>query len=66
MNHNVKDGMVCAEFVPQEDITAYDLALVVANLGTISPPKLGVLFPEPQWEELDTRIKRHFIAGWQA
>jgi len=54
--------MVLAQFVPVDDISAYEIALIVANLGTMSPPKHGVLFPEAHWEELDTRIKRHFIA----
>lgn len=59
----VKDGMVLAQFVPSDDITAWELALIFGNLPPgLSAPKHGVLFPEPQWEELDTRIKRHFMA----
>lgn len=58
MNSN---ATILAAFVPCDDITSYELALVVANVGMINAIKHGVIFPESAWEELDTRIKRHFM-----
>lgn len=52
---------IVAQFVPCDDITAFELALVVANVGMSSAIRQGVIFPEHAWEELDLRVKRHFV-----
>lgn len=52
---------ILAQFVPCDDITSYELALVVANVGMVNAIKHGVIFPEHAWEELDLRIARHFV-----
>jgi len=49
-------------FVPQPDITAYDLAQLVANFGGIEPPgsASGIVFGAAQWSGLPDTLKRHF------
>ncbi len=50
-------------FVPQPDITAYELALFVANFaGGVggSPGHQGVDFPDQEWADLPTHLRRHF------
>lgn len=57
---------VRAAFMPQKDITAYELAVIISNLGPIMrPPKRGVDFTPDLWGNftgagLDPSLKRHF------
>lgn len=56
---------VVAKFEPKSDITAYELAQIVAHLpGTATrSPRHGIVFAEEQWLMLPLGIKRHFKAN---
>lgn len=47
-----------ATFTPAQDITAYELAVIVSKVGI-----RNTLFTPQQWEELEPSIKRHFQQG---
>ena len=48
---------VRAKFVPQKNITAYELAYIVQHNGHGSMP---ICFSSALWDELPVNIKRHF------
>ena len=48
------------KFEPKEDITAYELAFLVAHIVPLAPLKDGVIFTHKQWNELPYSIQRHF------
>jgi len=50
-------GDVKARFVPREDITTYELAVIVKKMRG---PTEVVTFGRGQWEALEPEIKRHF------
>lgn len=52
--------MFFAKFQPKEDITAYELAILVSNFGGSSPPKHGLEFRKQDWDELGN-LQRHFV-----
>lgn len=53
--------MITALFIPLEDITAYELAVIVSKLtGFQRAAANGVNFSEEQWDKLPEAIKRHF------
>ena len=45
-------------FVPQRDITAYELAEIFRRAS--GSPYYGVIFTSDQWDKLPQEIKRHF------
>lgn len=49
-------------FEPKEDITAYELAVVVAHISGMTPPKNGVYVNEASesWISVPESVKRHF------
>jgi len=48
-------------YVPQQDITPYEVATVVGLIcGTTSPSFRGILFSKDAWELLPEGVKRHF------
>lgn len=50
-----------AAFDPLPDITAYEVAYVVAHLGGLQlPPNRGVYFTDAQWDGLPRGVRRHF------
>lgn len=46
-----------AWFVPTEDITVYELAIIVKQTMY---PSHKVVFSTEQWNELESDLKRHF------
>ncbi len=54
--------MIYAYFVPREDITAYELAIIVQNLrpGPLAVAPLLITFSIDSWESLDKGVRRHF------
>lgn len=48
--------MISARFKPAEDITAYELAQIVAKTGDVR----RVWFSDEQWDSLSPELKRHF------
>jgi hypothetical protein len=52
-----------ALFEPQEDITAYELAYIVARARVgIGGNLMKIRFQQPQWDKIPERIRRHFSA----
>jgi len=47
------------EFVPQKDITTYELALIYKNVGGLGNHEF-VKFPVGKWEQVPPGVKRHF------
>lgn len=59
----MNDGIgpsIKAAFEPLEDITAYEIAFVVANLSLTAAPSHGVWFTQDKWDGLPDPVKRHF------
>ena len=53
--------MITVLFTPKEDITAYELAVIVAHLiGKGGAPVYGVQFSHVNWGKLPENLKRHF------
>jgi len=48
-------------FVPEKDITAYELAYIMSHLSLMTPPRWGVHIAEDAWRVMPQNIKRHFV-----
>jgi hypothetical protein len=54
---------VVARFSPKEDITAYELAIIVGNIGAVGYGNLftnNVYIPAEKWEDIPPEVRRHF------
>lgn len=58
-----KQHCVLAKFEPQKDITAYELAVIVAHVTGRDALKDGVRFPRKYWDALPAEIARHFVVN---
>lgn len=52
----------CIDFVPEQDITTYELALAVRFLTTITAYKnFKAEYYQGLFDKLDENVKRHFV-----
>jgi hypothetical protein len=47
-------------FYPKHDITAFELACIVARLSGGMPPRHGIIISDEQWGAMPAEIKRHW------
>jgi hypothetical protein len=47
-------------FLPQQDISAFELACIFARISSHVPPRHGVNISESQWDSLAPEIKKHW------
>jgi hypothetical protein len=47
-------------FIPEPDITTWELAEIFGHIGQISAPRWGVAFTQDVWDGLVWGVKRHF------
>ena len=47
-------------FEPKRDISAYEVAFVVANISGYGAPKNGLEITTEKWDALPFYVKRHF------
>jgi len=48
------------KFVPQPDITAYEVAYILSHCNMWTLPAYEVNFRDEQWNNLDPKYQRHF------